>query len=189
MAQANAATVGDEVAINSEEEAEEEADAQVAVYVAAAERNSLRRVHDGIGRQKETQEEEEDNGEDDAGDEDDDDYDDDDDKEAEVGDAGLSAADSTSASRLPGVRTEVECALAAKAVGMDSVQFTRFVEGHSVKSEILWTAENVGRAAHGSQTCPDDANLLRYFRGGYGGTQPCECDPEQTSLNCLGAKD
>jgi len=82
------------------------------------------------------------------------------------------------------VKTEGQCALAARALGLDSVRFTRYVEGLSVKAEIVWTAQNVGPNATGSRTCPDDERLLSHFRGGYGATHPCVCNPHERSLNC-----
>lgn len=93
------------------------------------------------------------------------------------------------ASSLSIVGTEAQCALIAKMAGVNSVQFTRFIEGNSVKSEIVWTAENVAKNATGSGSCPDDERLLRFFRGGYGGTRPCKCDPMQRTINCLARKE
>ena len=57
------------------------------------------------------------------------------------------------ASSLSSVGTEAQCALIAKMAG-ELCSVYAIHRGNSVKSEIVWTAENVAKNATGSGSCP-----------------------------------
>lgn len=86
--------------------------------------------------------------------------------------------------------TEVTVDNAARH-GIDTLQFTRFVENGAIKQEIVMTRINTPTASSNDsrvwdRPCPP-AEFLASLRGGYGATKPCTCDQTRTKgdVKCI----
>lgn len=90
--------------------------------------------------------------------------------------------------------SEVQTSVAAAQHGLDSLQYTRFVEGGVVKSEIVLTKINTRAAKKSDQApkadgCPPQ-QFLSQLRGGYMAVRKCKCALENAqTLTCLQGAD
>jgi hypothetical protein len=75
--------------------------------------------------------------------------------------------------------------------GIDTLQYTRFVENGAIKQEIVMTRVNTVEASSDDKRvwdrpCPP-AEFLQFLRGGFGASKPCTCDQSKAKgdVSCL----